>query len=167
MRSLALPPAQKNFAPLRLFWWRSPQPFHLCIVLYNNVHIKKFLLLAVGAGVICRSCSFLLRCHHCPPAVVNTMTRDAFRSPLTGAPRRAPKQWRSKNSRWMHLGAQEVMTRQILQQLWAHHSVLATNSYFLAGYTLALRQSFVRPIPIAMQQMTDLCLLELGFMPKK
>ena len=67
------------------------------------------------------------------------MARDAFCSPLTGAPRRAAKRWHSKNPRWMHLGAQEVMTRQILQQFWAQYSVLATNSYFLAGYVLALR----------------------------
>ena len=95
------------------------------------------------------------RCQHRRRFTPNTMTRDAFRSPLTGAPRRAAKRWRSKNSRWMHLGAQEVMTRQILQQFWAQHSVLATNSYFLVGYALALWQSFVGPIPVAMQQMTD------------
>ena len=95
------------------------------------------------------------RCRHRRRFTPNTMTRDAFRSPLTGAPRRAAKRWRSKNSRWMHLGAQEVMTRQILQQFWAQHSVLATNSYFLVGYALALWQSFVGPIPVAMQQMTD------------
>jgi len=55
------------------------------------------------------------------------------------------------------------MTRQILQQLWAQHSVFATNSYFLTGYMLALRQSFVGPIPVAMQQMTDHLLARAGF----
>jgi hypothetical protein len=47
------------------------------------------------------------------------------------------------------------MTRQMLQQFWVQHSVLATNSYFLAGYVLALWPSFVGPIPVAMQQMID------------
>ena len=56
------------------------------------------------------------------------------------------------------------MTRQILQQFWARqHSVLATNSYFLVGYVLALRQSFIGPIPVAMQQMTDHLLARAGF----
>ena len=55
----------------------------------------------------------------------------------------------------MHLGAQEVTTRQILQQFWVQHSVSATNSFFLAGYVVALRASFVGPIPVAMQQMID------------
>ena len=63
----------------------------------------------------------------------------------------------------MHLGAREVMTRQILQQFWAQHSVLATNSYFLVGYALALRQSFIGPIPVAMQQMIDYLFARAGF----
>jgi hypothetical protein len=53
--------------------------------------------------------------------------------------------------------------RQILQQFWAQHSVLATNSYFLAGYALALWQSFIGPLPVAMQQMTDHLLTQAGF----
>jgi hypothetical protein len=55
----------------------------------------------------------------------------------------------------MHLGAQEVMPRQILHNCWALHSVSATNSFFPAGYAVALRASFVGPIPVAMQQMID------------
>jgi hypothetical protein len=54
------------------------------------------------------------------------MSRNSFRSPLTGAPRCASKRWRAKKLRWMHLGAQEVMTRQILHNCWALHSVSAT-----------------------------------------
>ena len=83
------------------------------------------------------------------------MPHDSFRSPLTGAPRRVSKRWRAEKSRWMHLGAQEVMPRQILHNCWALHSVSATNSFFLAGYAVALRASFVGPIPVAMQQMID------------
>ena len=41
------------------------------------------------------------------------MARQAFVDPITGRPRRAAKRERSKNSRWMHLGAQEVTTRKI------------------------------------------------------
>ena len=63
----------------------------------------------------------------------------------------------------MHLGAQEVMTRQILQQFWAHHSVSPTNSFFLAGYVVALRASFVGPIPVAMQQMIDYLFARASF----
>ncbi len=63
----------------------------------------------------------------------------------------------------MHLGAQEVMTRQILQQFWAQRSVSATNSFFLAGYAVALRASFVGPIPVAMQQMIDYLVARSGF----
>ena len=63
----------------------------------------------------------------------------------------------------MHLGAQEVMTRQILQRFWAQHSVSATNSFFLSGYAVALRASFVGPIPVAMQQMIDYLFARSGF----
>ena len=80
-----------------------------------------------------------------------------------GAPRCASKQWRTKKLQWMHLGAQEVVTRQILQQFWAQHSVSATNSFFLAGYTVALRASFVGPIPVAMQQMIDYLFARASF----
>ena len=55
------------------------------------------------------------------------------------------------------------MTRQILQQFWAQHSVSATNSFFLAGYAVALRASFVGPIPVAMQQMIDYLFARSGF----
>jgi hypothetical protein len=129
MRSLALPPAQKIFAPLWLYWQR------------------------IAAN----------RCRHRRRWTSKTMAPDAFRSQLSGAPCCAAKQRRSKNSRWMHLGAREVMTRQILQQFCAQHSVFATNSYFLAGYALALRQSFIGLIPVAMQQMTDHLLARTGF----
>jgi hypothetical protein len=53
----------------------------------------------------------------------------------------------------MHLSTGEVMTQQFLQRCWVQHSVLATNSFFLAGYALALWSIFVGPIPEAMQQM--------------
>ena len=91
------------------------------------------------------------------------MPRNSFRSPLTGAPRRASKQWRAKNLWWMHLGAQEVMTRQILHNCWALHSVSATIFFFLTGYAVALRASFVGPIPVAMQQMIDYLSAQAGF----
>jgi hypothetical protein len=55
----------------------------------------------------------------------------------------------------MHLGAKEVMTRKILQGCWAQHSASATNSFFLAGYAVAVRASFAGPIPVALQQMID------------
>jgi hypothetical protein len=47
--------------------------------------------------------------------------------------------------------------------LGQHCSVLATNFYFLEGYALALRPSFVGPIPVAMQQMIDHLLAQAGF----
>jgi hypothetical protein len=67
------------------------------------------------------------------------MARQAFVNPITGRARRAPKHERSKNSRWMHLGAQEVTTRKIIQGVVARYSVSATNNMFLSGYALALR----------------------------
>jgi hypothetical protein len=42
------------------------------------------------------------------------------------------------------------------------HSLLATNSYFLAGYPIALQSKFVSPIPEAMQQMIDYLLAWAG-----
>jgi hypothetical protein len=47
------------------------------------------------------------------------------------------------------------MTRQILLGCWALHFVSATNSFFIAGYAIALRSSFVGPMPAAMQQMIN------------
>ena len=91
------------------------------------------------------------------------MPRDSFRSPLTGAPRSVSKRWRAKKSWWMHLGTQEVMTRQILHNCWALHSVSANNSFFLAGYAVALWASFVGPISVAMQQMIDYLFARAGF----
>ena len=43
------------------------------------------------------------------------MARQAYRRDLNGAPRRAAKRTRNKNSRWMHLGAAAVGKRQLLQ----------------------------------------------------
>jgi len=43
-----------------------------------------------------------------------SMARPPFVNPVTGRPRRANKRSRSKNSRWMHLGAQEVGTRKLV-----------------------------------------------------
>ena len=45
------------------------------------------------------------------------MARQAYRRDLNGAPRRAAKRTRNKNSRWMHLGAAAVGTRQLLQRV--------------------------------------------------
>ena len=42
------------------------------------------------------------------------------------------------------------------------HSLLATKSYFLAGYMIALRSKFVGLIPEAMQQMIDYLLARAG-----
>jgi hypothetical protein len=86
------------------------------------------------------------------------MPGDAFPFLLTGAPCHAAKWWCSKNLLWLHLSAREVMTRQILQQCWAQHSVLA-----LVGYMLALWLTFIGPIPAAMQQMIDYVLVWAGF----
>jgi hypothetical protein len=42
------------------------------------------------------------------------------------------------------------------------HSLLATNSYLLVGYAIALWSNFVVPIPAAMQQMIDYLLAWAG-----
>ena len=42
------------------------------------------------------------------------------------------------------------------------HSLPATNSYFLVGYTIALWSNFVGPIPEAMQKMIDYLLARAG-----
>ena len=84
------------------------------------------------------------------------MTRVPFTNTLTGAPRRASKRQRTKNSRWMHLGATEIGSRQKIQRCWAQHTLATTNSLFLAGYALTLRTVFVGPIPAPMQLMIDL-----------
>ncbi len=41
--------------------------------------------------------------------------------------------------------------------------MVATNSFFLAGYAIALRSSFGGPIPAAMQQMIDYLFAQAGF----
>ena len=51
--------------------------------------------------------------------------------------------------------------------MWALHSLLAKNSYFLAGYAVALRANFVGPIPAAMQQMIDYLLAWAGHYSQK
>jgi len=56
------------------------------------------------------------------------MARQAYRRDLNGAPRRAAKRTRNKNSRWMHLGAAAVGTR------------------LLASYAIVLRQIFNQPL---------------------
>jgi hypothetical protein len=60
-------------------------------------------------------------------------------------------------------GSREVMTRKILQGCWALHSVLATNSFFLAGYAIALWLSFGGPILAVMQQIIDYLFAWAGF----
>ena len=62
----------------------------------------------------------------------------------------------------MHLSAGEIMLRQNLHRCWAMHSLLASNSYFLAGYAIALRSNFVGPILAAMQQMIDYLVARAG-----
>jgi hypothetical protein len=42
------------------------------------------------------------------------------------------------------------------------HSLLVSNSYFLASYAIALRSNFVGPIPAAMQQMIDYLVARAG-----
>ena len=91
------------------------------------------------------------------------MARQAFVNPITGRPRRAAKRERSKNSRWMHLGAQEVTTRKIVQGIVAIYSVSATNNMFLSGYALALRSTFIGPVPVAVQQTIDYLLACANF----
>ncbi len=84
------------------------------------------------------------------------MGRYPFLNSLTGAPRRAAKRQRSKNSRWMHLGVAGIGTRQRIQHCWAQHTLATTNSLFLAWYTITIRSVFIGPIPALMQQMIDL-----------
>ena len=71
------------------------------------------------------------------------MPHNAFHSLLTGAPCRAARQTRSKNQQWIHLSAGEILTRKRIHELWAMQSLLAMNSYFLAGYAIALWLNFV------------------------
>ncbi|KAL7526186.1 hypothetical protein ACHAXR_002464 [Thalassiosira sp. AJA248-18] len=68
------------------------------------------------------------------------MARQAYRRHLNGAPRRAAKRQRNINSRWMHLGALAIGTRQLLQRCWARHSMATTTSVFLSAYAIVLRQ---------------------------
>jgi hypothetical protein len=63
----------------------------------------------------------------------------------------------------MHLGAKEVMTRKILQGCWAQHSASAMNSFFLAGYAVAVQATFAGPIPVALQQMIDYLFARASF----
>ena len=91
-----------------------------------------------------------------------TMTRNPFTNTLTGAPRRASKRQRSKNSRWMHLGAAEIGSRQKIQRCWARHTLATTNSLFLAGYALTLCTVFFGPIPAPMQLMIDLIFCQVS-----
>ena len=91
------------------------------------------------------------------------MARNPFRGRLTNAPRRAAKRQRAKNSRWMHLGAAEIGTRQKIQRCWAGHTLATTNSLFLAGYALGLRAVLVGPLPAATQQMVDYLLRQAAF----
>jgi hypothetical protein len=60
---------------------------------------------------------------------------------------------------WRSEGYDKADVAAILGQ----HSVLATNFYFLVGYALALRPSFVGPIPVAMQQMIGHLLAQACF----
>ena len=73
------------------------------------------------------------------------MARQAYRRDINGAPRRAAKRTRIKNSRWMHLGAAAVGTRQLLQRCWARRTAAAMDSLLLASYAIVLRQIFNQP----------------------
>jgi hypothetical protein len=84
------------------------------------------------------------------------MARAPFVNSLTGAPRRAVKSQRSKNSWWMHLGAAEIGTWQRIQRCWAQYTLATTNSLFLAWYAITIRSVFVGPIPAPIQRMIDL-----------
>jgi hypothetical protein len=84
------------------------------------------------------------------------MGRYPFLNSLAGAPRHAAKRQRSKTSRWMHLGADGIGTRQRIQRCWAQHTLASTNSLFLAWYAITIRSVFVWPIPAPMQRMIDL-----------
>jgi hypothetical protein len=91
------------------------------------------------------------------------MARQAFVNPLTSAPHRANKRSRSKNSQWMHLGAQEVGMQKIIQNILARYSVSATNLMFLSSYALVLQSTFIGPIPVAMKQTIDYLLAHANF----
>ena len=92
------------------------------------------------------------------------MARNPFRGRLTNAPRRADKRQRAKNSRWMHLGAAVIGTRQKIQRCWAGHTLATTNFLFLAGYALVgLRAVLVGPLPAATQLMIDYLLRQAAF----
>ena len=67
------------------------------------------------------------------------MSRQPTRRLGNGAPRRAAKRQRNKNSRWMHLSASAIGTRQLVQRCWARHTVAATTSIFLAAYATVLQ----------------------------
>jgi hypothetical protein len=66
------------------------------------------------------------------------MARALFINPLTNAPCYSNKCLRSKNSQWMHLGAGEVGTWSMIQLIWTRYLMSATNSMFLASYSIAL-----------------------------
>jgi len=55
-----------------------------------------------------------------------TMARQPTRRLLNGAVRRGKLRDRSKNTRWMHLGASAVGTRQLIQRCWARHTYTIT-----------------------------------------
>ena len=71
---------------------------------------------------------------YCQTILSSSMTRQPTRRLGNGAPRRAAKRQRNKNSRWMHLSASVIGTRQLVQRCWARHTVAATTSIFLAAY---------------------------------
>ena len=94
--------------------------------------------------------------------LLTSMARLPYVNPITGRPCWANKRSRSKNSRWMHLGAQEVGTRKVVQSIVARYSASATNSMFLSGYALTLRSTFIGQVPVAMQQAIDYLLARDG-----
>ena len=74
----------------------------------------------------------------CSPAAAIT-SNHGLQCLLQLADRRSPpccQTQASKNSRWMHLGAAKVGTRQKIQPCWAHHPV--SNPSFSASFVCAL-----------------------------
>ena len=89
------------------------------------------------------------------------MARQPYRQQLTGAVRRAALRTRSKNTRWMHLSAGAVSTRQLMQRCWARHTSMKSNNLLLTGYAILLREILNnQPFTQAIQPCIDLLLLQ-------
>lgn len=67
------------------------------------------------------------------------MARQPTRRFLNRAVRRKKLRECSKNTRWMHLGAGAVGTRQLIQRCWARHTQSLSSSVVSIGYAIVLR----------------------------